>query len=1457
MKLTDHYDGSNDAFEGDVTLQWRSLPQNALVTKATLKATPTAAAGTTLFTETVSFVNGQGDLGATKNPSNEVDFHKRRTLYSVTDPSLTNAGLQVDMGGLYVEINSNGAIKTPGDTPFKLPASGILPGLTVSKFKLTSTTGTVRSVTVLSHPTNLTVRLGALPPFWTRLGELAVAETSPDFTTVLQAFLLKADKQNGFYQLPIVLHSDNVCRLNLDLEVEYVLQANLQPDGVKEVVLPYDYSTTPKASAGGLSLKLPATAMAVSGGSSTSVKGAFDGTRIVYGPTGIVTPGDIANISPSVSPAQMLSLATALGATGIDLLLTAVSRIARLALDLRGDLDGKPDSSSLLPSPVGFTLDGTVAAQPTWVNVPLASEFHFQDKNQQRYWVVLQCLEGEARWSVQQAPADTTPLQQTQDGGFSWRTVTSAKASGGLMAYLRLRSTPERFQVPIELQVGEGQQAVRVGLDQFQPLGRVDFALDPSALSRSVNAYTEAAYTPQPKGEQLANGDFSAWSVVGNAVGAPFSISVPGGIGGIVTSPDGRWVYVGLNSGSTARLGVVSVICDEVKASLQLTNLQQGGVQAVAVHPDGSRIYALGPSSLDLLDATTWTELGSLPLAAFAQLKLPFATFGSGLALSPDGSMIYATTTSPAIVGLSTVKLEQVALGRSTLATQDVNVLLVDPNLSSNSVAAAIAVSPDGSRLYATVPAANKLSVIDVASKDRTDVPTGALPGPFVLTPDGGLAIVGNTGDNSLSLIDTSSQRSSSINLPGEPVGLALSPDGTRVFVATLASETVNTVNGVNVVDLDRHTVESPVTLPGPPSAIAISPQGDRIYAGVTSIFEDPLNIDVGSLRGGSFFSSAGDLVVFPVGVRLAAEWTVTSGQTALFCLPEVSPPGLVLVLGHRSNVSDLTANETATAFSQVVPVAESSSYTFSFKGLASDSGAVAEVFWLGQNCGAVQTDTVPIKIEGPSRTGPILPIHSARLIAPAGAEQAEVRFSSPAGVIAGIAEVSMSATSQAVSNGDLESQDGRGGLSQWSAAAQSPAIVITTVGGTTVLKNPASQPAVLVQPVELTAGKSFTVAVEGRAVELTSSTQDVPRVEVHYLAKDNSEAGPPVQLAIGVRDFPQHAANGTVPDASAQAEVHLILPPGTALAADQISVQAQAFNSVPLTFISQAPGELRVSGANIAYDEAPAEPVPVPAKGLCNPTPPGSEPGQKAGNSCYCSCCQEEQAMANPTPAITAAGRPAVVSRCTNCGTENVRGGGTVAAGAQQVGLRMLPSHSAVPAAKTPLPLKEAAPALDSIQGIRNGRVQQLAGAGITSMADLAGSTPAKVAAAMTGVSTKNAATFIQAARAALISAAATPSRTTSLFQPTANLVTESQPKAPEATESQSDSLASMPGLGHRRIALLSAAGIDSIEKLAGATPAQVAKALKKAGVSHKSAKVFIDRAMHLTVRKHTQLVG
>ena len=125
MKLSDTHDGSNDPFEGDKTLLWTSLPSGAKVNKARLTLTPAQVAGGTLFQETIRFQDGQGDWNATKatgrngNRYVEIDFHNRRTLSSVigTDLDITtdSTHLLVDMGGVFVEISAQGAVKTPTD----------------------------------------------------------------------------------------------------------------------------------------------------------------------------------------------------------------------------------------------------------------------------------------------------------------------------------------------------------------------------------------------------------------------------------------------------------------------------------------------------------------------------------------------------------------------------------------------------------------------------------------------------------------------------------------------------------------------------------------------------------------------------------------------------------------------------------------------------------------------------------------------------------------------------------------------------------------------------------------------------------------------------------------------------------------------------------------------------------------------------------------------------------------------------------------------------------------------------------------------------------------------------------------------------------------------------------------------------------------------------------------------
>src|SRR5260221_3855755 len=406
---------SGKAFQGDRAFSLRTIPVNARISRASATITPIdAGKGVAPFTETIAFSGNNGDFGATKSVAanwTEVEFHGRRTLVSVEGTGLDNCTLQVDLGGgAYAEINPAGAFRTPSDTDvFHLKGNPApLPGLTVAKFKLTAPPSgaapAVTKVTIRSVPSSVSIRLGALAPVFTHPGEMTGPLTTPDFAPILQALLADTKVDNGFYDIPVILHSDNIGRLELVFEIDSASRQSALPAGLKEIVLEYGYDTVPRPGSGALSIAVPVASQSAPEAITARVRGAFDETRIVFGPTGEANPDGFAGITGSVSVAQPFSPLAATGATAIDLLLDVVDRTAHMRLDFRADLDGRPDDTTLLPSPVEFDLDrDALAGKSQWTSVALPSEFQFQAK---RYWIVLQSIAGAANWRTQ--PADPT-----------------------------------------------------------------------------------------------------------------------------------------------------------------------------------------------------------------------------------------------------------------------------------------------------------------------------------------------------------------------------------------------------------------------------------------------------------------------------------------------------------------------------------------------------------------------------------------------------------------------------------------------------------------------------------------------------------------------------------------------------------------------------------------------------------------------------------------------------------------------------------------------------------------------------------------------------------------------------------------------------------------------------------------------------------------------------------------
>jgi hypothetical protein len=93
MKLTTKFTGVNTPFEGNRTFLLQAIPAGSKILSAKATVIPKRNPDTDpdSFEENIDFDNGSEDWGATKTTNSslagswaEIDFHGRRTLYSIT-----------------------------------------------------------------------------------------------------------------------------------------------------------------------------------------------------------------------------------------------------------------------------------------------------------------------------------------------------------------------------------------------------------------------------------------------------------------------------------------------------------------------------------------------------------------------------------------------------------------------------------------------------------------------------------------------------------------------------------------------------------------------------------------------------------------------------------------------------------------------------------------------------------------------------------------------------------------------------------------------------------------------------------------------------------------------------------------------------------------------------------------------------------------------------------------------------------------------------------------------------------------------------------------------------------------------------------------------------------------------------------------------------------------------------
>ena len=211
-----------------------------------------------------------------------------------------------------------------------------------------------------------------------------------------------------------------------------------------------------------------------------------------------------------------------------------------------------------------------------------------------------------------------------------------------------------------------------------------------------------------------------------------------------------------------------------------------------------------------------WSPPPASATAAPDPMLLTSVALGSGrtpiaVAVTPDGSRVYIANS-----GNNTV---------SVMATATNTITATVAGLSSPQ---GIAITPNGTRAYVTNSAVDTVSVIDTSNNAVTSINDASFDTShgIAINRTGTRAYVTNSGNNSVSVINTSNNTvTATINLPAgaTPSGIAITPDGLRVYVANSGNNTVS------VIDTSNNAVTS-ITGLNSPQGIAITPDGSRVY---------------------------------------------------------------------------------------------------------------------------------------------------------------------------------------------------------------------------------------------------------------------------------------------------------------------------------------------------------------------------------------------------------------------------------------------------------------------------------------------------------------------------------------------------------------------------------------------------------------------------------------------------
>jgi DNA-binding beta-propeller fold protein YncE len=268
--------------------------------------------------------------------------------------------------------------------------------------------------------------------------------------------------------------------------------------------------------------------------------------------------------------------------------------------------------------------------------------------------------------------------------------------------------------------------------------------------------------------------------------------------------PEGDSVAFQFNWGDNSSLGWSGFVASGETASVSHAFADSGSftVRAKAKDKNGKGTGLSDGVAISILGAVT----ESYPDSLYGQITVP--EYPSGMAITPDGLYLYVGSYEHDTIVC--IRLADRAI------TQYIDI---------GGRARSLAVTPDGSHLYATSSAGTVVSLSLPAATIDTSVYIGLNPKGITVSPDGLHILACATGEQEFAILNANDY--SITSMTGlMAIDVVPSPDGRLAYVSTPLPDT----GGITIVDVDSGCVVSKLTDPTLPIFLAITADGGRLF---------------------------------------------------------------------------------------------------------------------------------------------------------------------------------------------------------------------------------------------------------------------------------------------------------------------------------------------------------------------------------------------------------------------------------------------------------------------------------------------------------------------------------------------------------------------------------------------------------------------------------------------------